>query len=225
MHVIVIASRKGGAGKTTLAAHLAVEAGRRGDGPVATIDADPMRGLTGWFDERKAEEPLCVTSDALAQAGIEQTLATLKRAGMAVVIIDTPPAATTDVAELIGAADLVLAPVIPSPNDLRAIGETLDLIEEQNKPLLFVVNNASTNGKLTNQALTLLSQHGTVAGADGKPIIIRTRQDFRSSMTDGRTVSELKAPGKSAEEIADLWTAVKARLEKDARRGRRPAAA
>jgi chromosome partitioning protein len=170
-----------------------------------------MQGLTGWFDERKAEEPLCVTSDALAQAGIEQTLATLKRAGMAVVIIDTPPAASTDVAELIGAADLVLAPVIPSPNDLRAIGETLDLIEEQNKPLLFVVNNASTNGKLTNQALTLLSQHGTVAGADGQPIIIRTRQDFRSSMTDGRTVSELKA--------------VKARLEKDARRGRRPAAA
>lgn len=102
MHVIVIASRKGGAGKTTLAAHLAVEAGRRGDGPVATIDADPMQGLTGWFDERKAEEPLCVTSDALAQAGIRQTLATLKRAGMAVVIIDTPPAATTDVAELIG---------------------------------------------------------------------------------------------------------------------------
>lgn len=225
MHVIVIASRKGGAGKTTLAAHLAVEAARRGDGPVATIDADPMQGLTGWFDERKAEEPLCVTSDALAQAGIGQTLATLKRAGMAVVIIDTPPAATTDVAELIGAADLVLAPVIPSPNDLRAIGETLDLIEEQNKPLLFVINNASTNGKLTNQALTLLSQHGTVAAADGKPVIVRTRQDFRSAMTDGRTVGELKAPGRSAEEIANLWTAVKARLEKDARRGRRSAAA
>jgi chromosome partitioning protein len=109
--------------------------------------------------------------------------------------------------------------------DLRAIGETLDLIEEHNKPLLFVINNASTNGKLTNQALTLLSQHRTVAAADGQPIIIRTRQDFRSSMTDGRTVSELKAPSKSTEEIADLWTAAKARLEKEARRGRRSAAA
>ena len=163
--------------------------------------------------------------DALASAGIHRTLATLKQSGIALVIIDTPPAATADVADMIGVADLVLAPVIPSPNDLRAIGETLDLIEEQNKPLLFVINNASTNGKLTNQALTLLSQHGTVAAADGKPVIIRTRQDFRSSMTDGRTVSELKALSKSAEEIADLWTAVKARLEKEARRGRRPTAA
>ncbi|HUB10334.1 MAG TPA: ParA family protein [Acetobacteraceae bacterium] len=225
MQVVVIASRKGGAGKTTLAAHLAVEAIRSGDGPVATIDADPMQGLTGWFDERKADEPLCVGPDALAKAGIKHTLATLRQSGVALVIIDTPPAATTDVADMIGVADLVLAPVIPSPNDLRAIGETLDLIEEQNKPLLFVINNASTNGKLTNQALTLLSQHGTVAAADGKPVIIRTRQDFRSSMTDGRTVSELKALSKSAEEIADLWTAVKARLEKEVRRGRRSAAA
>lgn len=225
MQVVVIASRKGGAGKTTLAAHLAVEAVRDGNGPVATIDADPMQGLTGWFDERRLDEPLCVGPDALAKAGIKHTLSTLRHSGVALVIIDTPPAATTDVADIIGVADLVLAPVIPSPNDLRAIGETLDLIEEQNKPLLFVINNASTNGKLTNQALTLLSQHGTVAAVDGKPVIIRTRQDFRSSMTDGRTVSELKALSKSAEEIADLWTAVKARLEKEARRGRRSAAA
>ncbi|HUN39486.1 MAG TPA: ParA family protein [Acetobacteraceae bacterium] len=226
MQVIVIASRKGGAGKTTLAANLAVEATRDGIRPVATIDADPMQGLTGWFDERKANEPLCVGPDALAKAGIGRTLATLEQSGVALVIIDTPPAATADVAELIGVANLVLAPVIPSPNDLRAIGETLDLIEQQDKPLLFVINNASTNGKLTNQALTLLSQHGTVAAVDSKPVIIRTRQDFRSSMTDGRTVSELKAPSKSAEEIADLWMAVKARLEKEeARRGRRSAAA
>ena len=55
MYVLVIASRKGGATKTTLAAHLSVEAELRGDGPVAAIDADPMGGLTGWFNARKAD--------------------------------------------------------------------------------------------------------------------------------------------------------------------------
>jgi chromosome partitioning protein len=141
------------------------------------------------------------------------------------VIIDTAPSASHDVSEVVAAADLVLIPVIPSPNDLRAIGETLDLIDEAGKPALFVVNNAAANAKLTNQALTILSQHGTVAAVDGDPVIVRTRTDFRSSMTDGRTVGELKATSKSAEEIANLWTAVKARLERENRRGRRTTAA
>ena len=47
-----------------------------------------------------------------------------------------------------------MVPVIPSPNDLRAVGETLDLIEAADKPALFVLTNAATNAKLTNQALT-----------------------------------------------------------------------
>jgi chromosome partitioning protein len=226
VQVIVIASRKGGAGKSTIAAHLAVEAHLRGEGPVAAIDADPMGGLTGWYDARKADEPICVEPAALKARGIKATLSGLRDAGVRLVIIDTAPSASTDVRELIAVADLVLIPVIPSPNDFRAIGDTLDLVDEAGKPALFVVSNAATNAKLTNQALTLLSQHGTVAAVGDKPVIIRTRTDFRSSMTDGRTAREIKASSKSAEEIADLWTAVKARLEREEkRRGVRSATA
>jgi chromosome partitioning protein len=221
LQVIVIASRKGGAGKTSLTAHLAVEAHLSGDGPVVAIDADPMAGLTGWYDVRKAEQPLCVEQEALKAHGIKKTLASLNAQGVKIVVIDTAPSSSNDVSELIAAADLVLIPVIPSPNDLRAIGETLDLVDIANKPALFVVSNAATNAKLTNQALTLLSQHGTVAAIADRPVIIRTRTDFRGSMTDGRTARELKASSKSAEEISDLWIAVKARLAKEARRGRR----
>ncbi len=60
MFACVLASRKGGAGKTTLACHLAVEAGRAGYGPVAVVDLDPMGGLSGWWDARKAEIPALV---------------------------------------------------------------------------------------------------------------------------------------------------------------------
>ena len=226
MQVIVVASRKGGCSKTTISAHLAVEAHRRGDGPVAAIDADPMGGLTGWYDARKAEEPVCVEPAALKARGLKATLAGLRAEGVRVVIIDTAPSSANDVRDLIAAATLVLVPVIPSPNDFRAIGETLDLIDAADKPALFVVSNAATNAKLTNQALALLSQHGTVAAIGNEPVILRTRTDFRSSMTDGRTVQELKAASKSAEEVADLWTAVKARLEKEEkRRGVRTASA
>jgi chromosome partitioning protein len=225
MRVVVVASRKGGSGKSTISVHLAVEAGLRGDGPVAAIDADPMGSLTGWYDARKAEEPICVEPKALKRMGLKATLTSLRDSGIRLVIIDTAPSAANDVRDLIAAADLVLVPVIPSPNDFRAIGETLDLIDEANKPALFVVSNAALSAKLTNQAVTLLSQHGTLAAVGGEPVIIRTRTDFRSSMTDGRTVREIKASSKSAGEIFDLWTAVKARLEREARRGQRTATA
>ena len=156
MQVLVIASRKGGATKTTLAAHLSVEAELRGDGPVAAIDADPMGGLTGWFDARKADTPLCVEPAALKSRGLQATLDGLKDGGVELVIIDTAPSASNDVSDVVAAADLVLVPVIPSPNDFRAIGETLDLIDEADKPALFVVSNAAPNAKLTNQALAIL---------------------------------------------------------------------
>jgi len=223
--VIVVASRKGGSSKTTISAHLAVEAHLCGDGPVVAIDADPMAGLTGWYDARKAEEPLCVEPAAFKARGVNGTLADLRASGTRLVIIDTAPSASNDISELMAASDLVLIPVIPSPNDFRAIGETLDLVDEAGKPALFVVSNAASNAKLTNQAVTLLSQHGTVAAVGDQPIIIKTRTDFRSSMTDGRTVREIKATSKSAEEISALWTAVKSRLEKEQRRGKRSSAA
>ena len=57
MYVIVLASQKGGAGKTTLAAHLAVIAEAAGDGPAVLIDTDPQGSLSAWWNVRKADSP------------------------------------------------------------------------------------------------------------------------------------------------------------------------
>ncbi|HYC14067.1 MAG TPA: ParA family protein, partial [Stellaceae bacterium] len=58
MHVIAVASQKGGSGKTTLAGHLAVAADRAGAGPVALVDTDPQGSLAEWWNARVAETPL-----------------------------------------------------------------------------------------------------------------------------------------------------------------------
>ena len=183
MRTIVLASRKGGAGKTTLSGHIAVQAERAGAGPVAVIDMDPMGSLAAWWNERKAETPVCA---GVGEGGLPEALKTLRRAGMKLVVIDTPPFATVEVAAIVDLADLVVVPVVPSPHDLRAIGETIEVVESRGKPMVFVVNNASTNGKLTIQAVTALSQHGTVA-----PAILHSRQDFRSTMIKGMTCGEV----------------------------------
>jgi cellulose biosynthesis protein BcsQ len=68
MQTIVINSQKGGSGKTSLCAHLAVEAERAGDGPVYLIDTDPQgtaasaisRGSVAKF-ERTTADSICCT--------------------------------------------------------------------------------------------------------------------------------------------------------------------
>jgi chromosome partitioning protein len=167
-----------------------------------------MGSLAAWWNERAAETPVCAD---VGQAGLSATLKNLDEGGVKLVIIDTPPFATAEVAAVLSAANLVVVPVVPSPHDLRAIGETIELVEAQQKPMVFVVSNASTNGKLTLQAVTALSQHGTVA-----PTIIHTRQDYRSAMIKGRTAGEVFPKSKSASEISELWAYLETRLKKGA---------
>ena len=124
-------------------------------------------------------------------------------------IIDTPPAAPEWLAEALGAADLVLIPVRPSPDDLRAVGATVDLCERAGKPLIFVVNAATPKARITSEAAVALSQHGTVA-----PVTLHHRTDYAASMIDGRTVQELDPASKSAGEVAELWSYVDKQLRK-----------
>ena len=66
MQVVTLASRKGGSGKTTLAGQLAVEAERRGDGPVALADLDPQGSLADWWNARTADTPVFAQTPAAA---------------------------------------------------------------------------------------------------------------------------------------------------------------
>jgi chromosome partitioning protein len=206
MHVVVLASQKGGSGKTTLSGHLAVEAGKAGIGPVALIDTDPQGSLAQWWNAREAPTP------HFAQAGVlelDEALAHLERAGMKLVVIDTPPAITASIARVVAHADLVLVPTRPSPHDLRAVGATVDIAEKHNKPLVFVVNGATARARITGEAAVALSQHGTVA-----PVTLHHRVDFAASMTDGRTVGEAAPKSQSSKEIRDLWLYVQDRLSR-----------
>jgi chromosome partitioning protein len=206
MRVLVFASQKGGSGKTTLSGHLAVEAERTGAGPVALIDTDPQGSLAKWWNVREADMP------AFMQCTFPNLMHDIERAraeGFRLVVIDTPPAVTRAIAEVVTMADLVILPTRPSPHDLRAVGATVDIVESRNKQMVFVVNSAVPNARITSEAAVALSQHGTVA-----PTIIHHRTDFAASMIDGRTVMEVKENCKSAQEISALWRYVKERLDR-----------
>lgn len=206
MHVLVIASQKGGVGKTTLAGHLAVEAVRKRAGQVLLVDTDPQGSLGQWWHERKEETPQLAQ---IEPAKLHEQLRVMKDSGVDVVIIDTPPAVTSTNRQVIAEADLVLIPTRPSPHDLRAVGSTISMAEAARKRMVFVINGAAQRARITGEAAVSLSQHGTVA-----PVTIYQRTDFASSMIDGRTVQEIDEKSRSAGEIVELWKYVFAHLRK-----------
>jgi len=210
MQVVAIASQKGGSGKTTLAGHLAVQAEMKGAGPVAVIDTDPQGSLADWWNARTAPTPVFVRT---SMNRLAQDLGRMRFIGIELLIIDTPPAITSVIADVIKFSDMVVVPTRPSPHDLRSVGATVELVERYDKPMVFVVNGATPRARITAEAVIALSQHGTLA-----PSIVHQRVDFASSMIDGRTVMEVASDSRSAEEIASLWEYLEKRLEKLHRR-------
>ena len=204
MRVIVFASQKGGSGKTTLSGHVAVEAERQGYGPVALIDTDPQGSLAKWWNVRSDPAPAFIQS---VFSNLFYDLETAREEGFRLVVIDTPPAVTRAISEVVSFADIVVAPTRPSPHDLRAVGPTVDIAEARGKPLTFVINGATPRARITSEAAVALSQHGTVA-----PTTIHHRVDFAAAMIDGRTVMEIDPFCPSSKEISSLWGYLQERL-------------
>lgn len=187
-----------------MARELAVEAERQGVGRVCLVDLDPMLGLTRWWEARAADTPARVDVSA---GTLVNALPLLRQQGFALTIIDTPPAADPVVAEAVRAADLVLVPVRPSPDDLRAIPETIGLVEEIGRPMIFIINAARKRTLLTGEAARRLSQHGTVATPS-----VHTAEIFPQAAVAGHTAVERDLAGIPAGEIRNLWLYVAGRL-------------
>jgi chromosome partitioning protein len=208
MRIIASAAHKGGVGKTTLAAHLAVEAERVGAGPVVLVDTDPQGSLSDWHQARQVKVPALVSATIKSLA---ETLAQIAERGAALAIVDTPPGSKAAIAAAIAVADLILIPAQPSPVDLRAVGTTVDMVEETGKPLIFVINRATPRTRLAAQAVVALSQHGKIA-----PTTVHQRVEYAEAMTDGRTAGELHPDGIGQVEISGLWNYLIAQMRKRA---------
>src|SRR5262252_7099268 len=135
MNVITFASRKGGAGKSTLTAHLAAFghcSGRR----CLVIDADPQGSLALWHSMR-SDKRLPLHS---AAHGIDRLIALAMVEGYEWVFIDTAPTMWVVVQEAIRAATLVVIPARPGFFDVAAVRETVKTARDRNKPYAVVLN-------------------------------------------------------------------------------------
>ncbi len=193
--VITIAQQKGGAGKTTLAVHLAVSLMQRGY-RVSVIDTDPQGTLTRWHELRMLDPDLaglqCVTSSGW-RVGSE--VSRLRRT-CDIILIDSPPHVESDARTAIRTADLVLVPVQPSPADLWATEGTLRFCQSERIPFRIVFNRVHPSARLTELIREQLGD--TVLSVLGNRVV------FASSLMEGKGVTESAPYSLASDEVEDL---------------------
>ncbi len=210
MHTIVLATRKGGSGKTTLAIGLALAAVEAGH-IVRLIETDSQGTLSNWQSRRIYAEPVV---DPIYVAGeIEARLQALSASGVTLAIIDTAGDISAATATAIRCADLCLIPARPTIADIEATASTLHLIRCNDTPFAFVLNQTPIRGQRSNSAAASLCDEATLDSADvlAQPFIVM-RNDHQDALSAGLAVSEYAPAGKSADEVRGLWQWVEARL-------------
>jgi chromosome partitioning protein len=204
MNVITLASRKGGAGKSTLTAHLAAFAQRQGH-RCLLVDADPQGSLALWHSRRADGQPALRT----AERGIDRAVAQAMVDGYGWVFIDTSPTMWVVVQEAIRAATLVLIPARPGFFDLAAVRETVAVARKYSKPYAVVINAAPVKRDDKESPAVALSR----AELDRLAIPlwsgqISQRAAYLTALAAGASAGELSPDSAARNEIVRLWSAV-----------------
>ena len=204
MNVLAFASRKGGAGKSTLAAHLAVHL-HRPTRPCLLIDDDPQGSLTLW-NEMRAERALPLK---IVKRGVADIVKKAKRNGIEWILIDTPPNSSVSVVEAIEAATLVIIPCRPGLFDIDAVQETIALARQLRTPYAVVFNAAPPKRQdLEAPAVTLARRCLEALDVPVWGGQITHPASFSLALTDGEGLKEYDCDPGSAAEIRGLWSAI-----------------
>lgn len=208
--IILIASTKGGAGKSTVATNLAVSLAAEGR-DVLLVDADKQATSRKWHSRR----PEDLVQVHIAQVSGNTTRALKDYAARYdCVVVDAGGAATPELASAAAIADLVLIPIRPSIADIDALHDLLEVLEtaagiNERMEVRALVNAASTNYRVTEaeEALAFLAETAQIETVG----VLRERKAFRDAMVEGKGVSELPA-NSAAAEFAGLFNALQSVL-------------
>ena len=196
--VIAFSNQKGGSGKTTLTANIAVlwsNSGYR----VAVIDADTQQSLTYWLEERKkyyGEDDIGISSYNFDIRNLNDEIKQIKRK-YDFILIDSPPSITFDTLQILKTSDKVFVPAQPSPLDLMATIPFLNLAKQERKNPIIFLNRVMPRAKLT-EAMILRLRY---AGAKIARSRISSKVIFAETFSVGRGVVDISITSDAAKEI------------------------
>jgi chromosome partitioning protein len=204
VHVISFVTQKGGSGKSTTAASIAVAASEQGR-RVFVLELDRQGTLSDWTESREAETgPDFERVDA---AALDKAIPTLAGAGYDLVVIDTPGIDSPAANAAMRSADLCLVPCRPTATDLRGCLPTVQSLMRLGKPFAFVLTQCPPRSPRVDETRAGLAALGLIA----EPPIV-SRADHQDAMAAGQGVTEFNAEGAAANEIRQLWSWVDKKL-------------
>ena len=198
MKVIAVLNQKGGSGKTTIATHLARALQLQGSS-VLLVDSDKQGSARDWSAVNESNP---VTVIGLDRPTLDRDLKNISDKDF--VVIDGSPQATDLAVSAIKAADFVLIPVQPSPYDIWATSDLVDLVKQRiemtdNKlKAAFVVSRAIKNTKIGSEVSEVLIEYGL-------PVLnakIVQRIAYPNSAAIGKTVFETES--KTSDAVAEM---------------------
>jgi len=206
MKVIAVLNQKGGSGKTTIATHLA-HALQLDGADVLLIDSDPQGSARDWAAVRE-DQPLTVVG--IDRATIDRDVKKIAHR-VDFVVIDGAPQAADLAISAIKAADFVLIPVQPSPYDIWATADLVDLVKQRieltDKKLqaAFIVSRAIKSTRMGAEIADALAEYQL-------PILtsrITQRVSYPGTAAIGTTVLETEPNSDAANEIRALMNEIK----------------
>jgi chromosome partitioning protein len=202
--IVAVVNQKGGVGKTTLALNLAGAFAREKGANALVVDADPQESALRWADEREA--PRIFDVIRISTKTLHRDLREIvRKSGYTHVFIDAPPRVDEISRSALVAADLVLIPIQPSPQDIWAAEHVVGLYNEvlgikEDLRCAFVLNRVKARTAIARGAAEAL-------GSFEIPILktrIADRVVFAESMARGLTVLEAEPSGAAARETIEL---------------------
>jgi chromosome partitioning protein len=201
MFVLALVCQKGGAGKTTMAIHLAVEGHLRGLRTLL-IDIDPQASAAKVLD-RRGDEPPDVATEAAGRLERAIKIAAVDKYDL--VVVDTAPQADRAAAQAAQIADMVITPVQPSIVDLDAVDATIDVCKLAKVPVLFVLNRVPAQG---------IEVEGTEAAIRKRGMEVASvrwgeRKAFKYPLMRGLVAQEVEPDSKASQEVRALFDAIR----------------